>query len=118
MIESKESRLARDKSYLTAYGKKKNEFVIHQHKCREIYEGISEISRVYGFSGIEPDTILMGWSKHINNKERFLNTIRNFEESNFNSIFLNYNPQKQFGENQSVDEKRIGAWVDRLPRRW
>jgi amino acid transporter len=103
MIESKESRLARDKSYLTAYGEKKKEFVIHQHKCREIYEGISEISRVYGFSGIEPDTILMGWSKHINNKERFLNTIRNFEESNFNSIFLNYNPQKQFGEKRNID---------------
>lgn len=103
MIESKESRLMRDKSYVAVSGKKKDEFVIHQHKCREIFEGISEISRVYGFSGIEPDTILMGWSKHINHKEQFLYALRNFEESNFNSIFLNYNPQRKFGEKRSID---------------
>jgi amino acid transporter len=102
MVESEEQRLVRDKRYFGTFGKK-DEFVIHQHKCRNFYEGIDEISRVYGFFGIEPDTILMGWSKKEKNKERFLYLLRNFEESDFNTILLNYNSQKKFGEKRTID---------------
>ncbi len=102
MVESGEQQLVRDKRYLGAFGGK-DEFVIHQHKCRNIYEGIDEISRVYGFSGIEPDTILMGWSKKEKNKEQFLRLLRNFEESNLNSILLKYNSQKKYGEKRTID---------------
>ncbi len=102
MVESGEQRLIRDKRYFGVFGKK-DEFVIHQHKCRNIYEGIDEISRVYGFSGIEPDTILMGWSKKEKNKEQFLRILRNFEESDFNTILLNFDVKKQFGEKKTVD---------------
>jgi amino acid transporter len=102
MVESGEQRLIRDKRYLGVFGKK-DEFVIHQHKCRNIYEGIDEISRVYGFSGIEPDTILMGWSRKEKNKEQFLRLLRNFEESDFNSVLLNYDPQKKYGEKRTID---------------
>ncbi|OFY68273.1 MAG: hypothetical protein A2V64_07345, partial [Bacteroidetes bacterium RBG_13_43_22] len=102
MVESGEQRLVRDKRYFAAFGKK-DEFAVHQHKCRNIYEGIDEISRVYGFSGIEPDTILMGWSKKEKNKEQFLRLLRSFEESEYNSILLNYNSQKQYGEKRTID---------------
>ena len=90
MVESAEKRLIKDKRYYSASGRN-DELVIHQHKCRDIYSGMDEISRVYGFSGIEPNTILMGWSKNSRNKEQFLHAIRNFEESDFNTILLNYN---------------------------
>jgi amino acid transporter len=102
MVESNESRLVRDQRYSATFGNK-DEFVIHKHKCRNVYEGIEEISRIYGFSGIEPDTILMGWSKKEKNKEQFLRLLRNFEESNFNSILLNYNHQKEYGEKRTID---------------
>ncbi|MCU0472318.1 MAG: amino acid permease [Bacteroidales bacterium] len=102
MVESTGQKLVRDKRYFGTFGKK-DEFVIHQHKCHNIYEGIDEISRIYGFSGIEPDTILMGWSKKEKNKEQFLRLLRNFEESNFNSILLNYNSDKKYGEKRTID---------------
>ena len=102
MVESGDQRLVRDKQHFAVFGKK-DEFVIHQHKCRNIYEGIDEISRIYGFSGIEPDTILMGWSKKGKNKEQFLRLLRNFEESDFNTILMNYNSQKKFGEKKTID---------------
>ena len=102
MVASGEQRLIRDKRYFGVFGKK-DEFIIQQHKCRDIYDGIDEISRVYGFSGIEPDTILMGWSKKEKNKEQFLRILRNFEESNFNSILLNYDAKKQYGEKRTID---------------
>ena len=102
MVESSEQRHVRDKQFLAVFGKK-DEFVIHQHKCHNIYDGIDEISRVYGFTGVEPDTILMGWSKKENNKEQFLRLLRNFEESDFNSILLNYNFERKYGDKKTID---------------
>ncbi|HNS17891.1 MAG TPA: hypothetical protein PKH94_01985 [Bacteroidales bacterium] len=102
LVESREPRLIKDQRYFSASGKK-DEFLIHQHKCRNIYEGMDEIARVYGFSGIEPNTILMGWSKNAKNKEQFLHLIQGFKESNFNSILLNYNTSKKFGEKKTID---------------
>jgi len=102
MVESAEKRLIKDKRYYSASGRN-DELVIHQHKCRDIYSGMDEISRVYGFSGIEPNTILMGWSKNSRNKEQFLHVIRNFEESDFNTILLNYNSHKKYGNKKTID---------------
>ncbi len=102
MVESKEPLLIRDDSYFSEYSKK-DKFLIHQHKCRDIYEGMDEISRVYGYSGIEPDTILMGWSRNERNREHFLRLIQGFESSNFNLVFLNYNPVKKYGEKKTID---------------
>jgi amino acid transporter len=41
------------------------------HECRDVYEGINTISRIYGFSGFEPNTILMGWARNTRNPEKF-----------------------------------------------
>ena len=102
MVESKEKRLIKDKRYYSSPGKN-DELLILQHTCRDIYSGMDEISRVYGFSGIEPNTVLMGWSMNTKNKQMFLSLIRNFEESDFNSIFLNFNVQKKYGRKKTID---------------
>ena len=102
MVETDEKKLIKDKRYYTG-SEKDNELLIHQHKCRDIYEGMDEISRVYGFSGIEPNTILMGWSKQEKSKEQFLKTIKKFEESDFNTILLNFNPVKNYGQKKTID---------------
>ena len=102
LMESQDPQLLKDKRYFSSSGKK-DELLIHQHKCRDIYTGMDEIARVYGFSGIEPNTILMGWSKNEKNKEKFLRMIRNFEESDFNTTFLYYNTLKKFGKKNMID---------------
>jgi amino acid transporter len=102
MIESNEPRMVKDKRYFSASAGS-DELIIHQHECRKAYEGMNEISRVYGFSGVEPDTILMGWSRNLNNKAHFLRAIKNFEESDFNTIFLSYNSLKKYGEKKTID---------------
>jgi len=102
MVESTEERLIKDQRLFSASGRK-NELVIHQHKCRDIYDGMDEISRIYGFSGIEPNTILMGWSRNRDNRESFLRNLKNFEESEFNSIMLWYNSLRKFGGKRTID---------------
>ncbi|HUW93216.1 MAG TPA: hypothetical protein VMV74_08635 [Bacteroidales bacterium] len=102
MIESKEPKLVKDRRYFSASGSNV-ELMIHQHECRNVYEGMNEISRVYGFSGVEPDTILMGWSRNENNKEDFLKAIKNFEESDLNTILLSFNFLKKYGDKKTID---------------
>jgi len=102
MVESRVSNLIKDKRFFSGSGKN-DELLIHQHTCRNIYEGMDEISRVYGFSGIEPNTILMGWSKNKNNKEKFLQSLKKFEESDFNSVLLNYDSLKKYGNKKTID---------------
>ncbi len=75
----------------------------HQYECADIYKGISEISRVYGFAGIEPNTVLMGWSERREKKADFIKLIAGFEKSNFNSLFLHYDPIKKMGEAKTID---------------
>jgi len=102
MVVSDEQRLVRDKLY-SSVSYNENELHIKQHKCRDIYSGMDEVSRIYGFSGIEPNTILMGWSRNKKQKEHFLRTIKNFEESDFNSILLHYNSLKKYGDKNTID---------------
>ena len=80
-----------------------DELIIHKHQCRDIYSGIDEIVRTYGFTGVEPNTILMGWSKKETNKDAFIQIIKSFIRNNYNSIFLSYHPVKKFGKHKSID---------------
>ena len=38
-------------------------YFTHQYRTPDIYAGMDQIARLYGFSGVKPNTILMGWSK-------------------------------------------------------
>jgi len=102
VVETKEKELTKDQRYFSSSGKK-DEFIIHQHRCRDIYDGMDEIARVYGFTGIEPNTVLMGWSKNEKNKGKFLNLIKKLAASDYNTVFLNYNAQKEFGKKSNID---------------
>ncbi|MEQ8425786.1 MAG: amino acid permease, partial [Cyclobacteriaceae bacterium] len=75
----------------------------HQYTCTDVYSGIDQISKLYGFSGIEPNTILMGWSERREKKEEFIRLISEFEKNNFNSLFLHYDPIKKVGAAKTID---------------
>ena len=68
------------------------------HECRDIYDGIDVISKIYGFSGFEPNTILMGWARNTRNPEKFAALLKNFKSQDFNTVFLSYNKESGFGK--------------------
>ncbi len=78
-------------------------FYMNHHTCRDLFTGMDEIIRIYGFSGIEPNTIFMGWSADKNNKQEFIQLMKRLEKNNFNSIFMHYNPVKGFGNKKTID---------------
>ncbi|MCG8309524.1 MAG: amino acid permease [Cytophagales bacterium] len=74
-----------------------------KYTAPDIYLGIDEITRIYGFSGIKPNTVLMGWTKNENRQKEFGDLISSFNKSQLNSIFLNYNEKRGFGTYKNID---------------
>ena len=71
--------------------------------CQDVYSGMYEVSRIFGFPGIQPNTILMGWSREPRNREHFVHTLNGFKKNDFNSIFLDHKKDKKFGNKSTID---------------
>ena len=82
---------------------KKGGVFTRRHHCRDYYEGIDLISRVYGFSGFEPNTILMGWGRKTRDPEKFAKLLETFKRQDYNTAFLSYNQQNGFGKFKQID---------------
>jgi len=70
---------------------------------RDIYEGIETISGIYGFSGFEPNTILLGWARQTQNPERFVQTLNTLFNLDLNVLLLDYDKDAGFGNYNKVD---------------
>ena len=77
--------------------------------CRNIYEGIDAITRVYGFSGVEPNTVLMGWARNTTDAAQFARLIQNFNELDLNSLLIDYDKERGFGNKKLIDVWWRGA---------
>lgn len=75
----------------------------HTYLCEDIYSGIDEIIRVYGFPGVEPNTVLMGWTNKKENREKFITLMTRIQQYNFNSLFLYHNDISNINSNPSID---------------
>ena len=77
--------------------------------CRNIYEGMDAITRVYGFSGVEPNTVLMGWARNTTNPVQFAKLIHNFDELDLNFLLIDYDKERGFGQKKLIDVWWRGA---------
>ena len=75
----------------------------YRFNCKEVYAGMDSISRLYGFSGVEPNTILMGWSRNPRSKDQFIDLLKGFDQNGYNTIFLDYSLEKKFGQQKTID---------------
>ncbi|MCP5494408.1 MAG: amino acid permease [Leptospiraceae bacterium] len=72
-------------------------------ECRDLYEAMNQVACYYGFSGMEPNTVLLGRAKNIKNAEKFANLVQNLEKMDYNLLMLDYNHTKGFGGYETVD---------------
>jgi len=87
---------------IDGHGKK---IITRKHICNNIYEGIEMITRVYGFSGFEPNTVLLGLPKNgkkISSLNKTLGTIRSADHN-----ILLYNHVERL---TSLTPKTIDLW--------
>ncbi len=74
-----------------------------RQECKDIYEGIEAISSTYGFSGVEPNTILFGWARQSQNPVRFAQMIRSLAELDLNILMMDYDKHHGFGKSEIID---------------
>ncbi|MFA6769568.1 MAG: hypothetical protein WCR71_00150 [Bacteroidales bacterium] len=79
------------------------EVLTRRHHCSNLYEGIGLISSVYGFSGFEPNTVLMGWPKNLKENRSFEALLTSLSKQDYNLAFLKYDKSKGFGDHKSID---------------
>lgn len=71
--------------------------------CRNIYEGIETIAGTYGFSGVEPDTVMMGWARQTKDPKRFAQMIQTLYNLDLNIMLVDYDLRFGFGKYQQID---------------
>jgi len=74
-----------------------------RHYCRNLYDGMEEVIRLYGFSSIRPNTVLMGWSKQEKLRPEFMDVIRTGIRTDMNLAFLHFHPERKFGDATTID---------------
>ncbi len=74
-----------------------------QVKVDNIYKGIENIATTFGFSGVEPNTIMMGWPKGLENSEEYSKMTQTLLHLDYNLIYLDFDRKTKFGNHHTVD---------------
>lgn len=74
-----------------------------QIKVSNIYDGITNIATTFGFSGVEPNTIMMGWPKGLENSAEYNRMTETLLYLDYNLLYLDFDRKKKFGNYSTVD---------------
>ncbi len=74
-----------------------------QLKVENIYSGITNIATVFGFSGVEPNTIMMGWPKGLENSGEYAKMTETLLHLDYNLLYLDFDRKTKFGNYRTVD---------------
>lgn len=80
-----------------------------RQECQNIFKGIEAIASTYGFSGIEPNTVLMGWARNTKDPIWFAQMTQKLVDLDYNIMYLDYDKEKGFGKHKKID-----VWFDSL----
>lgn len=74
-----------------------------QLKVSNIYDGITNIASTFGFSGVEPNTIMMGWPKGLENSKEYSKMTQTLLYLDYNLLYLDFDQKTKFGNYDTVD---------------
>jgi len=74
-----------------------------QVKVDNIYNGITNIATTFGFSGVEPNTIMMGWPKGLESSEEYAKMTQTLLYLDYNLLYLDFDRKIKFGNYHTVD---------------
>jgi amino acid transporter len=78
-------------------------FFSKKHYCADIYEGIKTIASIYGFSGIEPNTVMLGWARQSQKPVKFIQVINYIKALDLNILLMDYDKNNGFGKYSRID---------------
>ena len=74
-----------------------------QHNVPNLYDGIEQISSTYGFVGVEPNTVFLGWARNTKNPKRFTQMLANLNSLDLNVVLMDYDQEEKFGDRKQID---------------
>jgi len=74
-----------------------------QIKVDNIYTGIKNIATTFGFSGVEPNTIMMGWPKGLEDSKEYAEMTEELLHLDYNLLYLDFDKKTKFGNYKAVD---------------
>ena len=74
-----------------------------QIKVDNIYTGITNIASTFGFSGVEPNTVMMGWPKGLEGSAEYSKMTETLLHLDYNLLYLDFDRQAKFGNYETVD---------------
>jgi len=74
-----------------------------QIRVNNIYKGIEDIASIFGFSGVDPNTIMMGWPKGLENSEEYSTMTQKLLYLDYNLLYLDFDKKMKFGKYKTID---------------
>jgi len=81
---------------------KKPAYFERKFKSDNLFEGIRDVTSIYGFSGFEPNMIMMGMSRDKKNAVLLPKIISHLKKQNLSAAILHYG-EKAFGKKACID---------------
>lgn len=70
---------------------------------RDFYETVKAACRHHGFSGLDPNTVLLPWKIDRERPEELLDLVRDASEQDFNLLLLHYDAARGWGRRRRID---------------
>ena len=64
---------------------------------------VDAVSRFHGFSGMQPNTLLLDWAAHTAPPARFAQVMAAASVRDFNVLLLAHDPERRFGDRERID---------------
>ncbi len=74
-----------------------------RQECSNIYAGMKSIAATYGFSGVEPNTVLLGWARQTDDPVGFAQMLKYLTDLDLNIVLLDYDTINGFGDFKQID---------------
>lgn len=74
-----------------------------QIKVSNIYQGVTNIATTFGFSGVEPNTIMMGWPKGLEHSVEYSEMTQTLLHLDYNLLYLDFDRKAKLGNYKTVD---------------
>lgn len=105
LVENKEAPFlfSRTQQKITNNTSDESGIFTRRQTCKDIYQGIETIAATYGFSGIEPNTVLMGWARQTSNPKRFVELLNNLNKLDLNTLLIDYDKRYGYGNYKLID---------------
>ena len=76
---------------------------VRRAETNDIYATMQEIVKFYGFAGVEPNSVLLGWGRNSREPKKFVDVLATLQQMDYNVLLLDHDDVRGFGDHASVD---------------